>query len=39
MIAPPESLIGLAGVHSTSKVITEKAENVIRQSVLQELKK
>ena len=37
--APPNSLNGTAGVISTSGIISETAETMIRQSVLQELEK
>ena len=39
LIAPPNSLNGTAGVSSTSELISEIAESMIRQSVLLELKK
>ena len=39
MVAPPNSLNGTVGVSSTSELISEAAETMIRQSVLQELEK
>ena len=39
LVAPPSSLYGTAGVSSTSELISETAETMIRQSVLQELEK
>ena len=39
LVAPPNSLNGTAGVSSTSELILETAETMIRQSVLQELEK
>ena len=39
LVAPPNSLNGTAGVSSTSELISETAETMIQQSVLQELEK
>ena len=39
LVALPNSLNGTAGVSSTYEVISEKAETVIQQSILQELEK
>ena len=39
LVAPPNSLNGTAGVSSTSELILETAETMIRQSVLQKLEK
>ena len=39
LLSPPNSSSGTAGVSSTSELISEKAEPMIRQSVLLEVEK